>query len=146
MIANRTTSVSAERSVSEIQSMLAAVKASAVMIDYDETSTPIAIAFRLTKEGHSLAFRLPVNWQGVLGALKRERGLSRSLLTPGHAKRVSWRILKDWLRVQLSLIEAGASTIEEVLLPWALTADGQTVSQRVLSGESGLLRLSGPTV
>lgn len=145
MIANRTTTVSPERTVAEIQAMLAAVKASAIMIDYDETTTPTAIAFKLIKDGQSLAFRLPVNWQGVLAALRREKGLSRSLLIPGHAKRVAWRIIKDWLRVQLSLIEAGASTIEEVLLPWAITTDGQTVAQRVLSGSSGLLRLSGPS-
>jgi hypothetical protein len=147
MIANRTTTVSAEKTVNEIQSILAGVRASKMMLEYDSDGKPSAIAFQIDREGQTMAFRLPCDWQGVLRALKRERGgIQHRLLTPDHAKRVSWRIIKDWLRAQLSLIEAGASTMEEVMLPWAITTDGQTVSQRVLSGSSGLLRLTGPTV
>lgn len=145
MIANRTTTIACEKTVGEIQAMLAAVRASQMMLDYDADGKPCGIAFRLEREGQSMAFRLPCDWQGVLRALKRERGgIPQRLLTPDHAKRVSWRIIKDWLRAQLSLIESGASTIEEVMLPWAITTDGQTVAQRVLSGSTGLLRLNGP--
>lgn len=143
MIANRTTSISCEKTVAEIQSMLAGVRASAMMLDYDSDGKPCGLAFRLERDGQSMAFRLPCNWQGVLNALKKERGgIPQRLLTADHAKRVSWRILKDWLRAQLSLIEAGASSIEEVMLPWAITTDGQTVAQRVLSGTTNLLRLN----
>jgi hypothetical protein len=89
MIANRTTTISAEKTVSEIQSMLASVRASAMMIDYDTDGTPCGIAFRLEREGQSMAFRLPSDWQGVLKALKRERGgIPHRLLTADHAKRV----------------------------------------------------------
>lgn len=144
MIANRTTSISCDKTVGEIQSMLAGMRASAMMIDYDSDGVPCGLAFRLERAGQSMAFRLPCNWQGVLNALKKERGgIPQRLLTAAHAKRVSWRILKDWLRSQLSLIEAGASSIEEVMLPWAITADGQTIAQRVLSGTTNLLELKG---
>lgn len=147
MIANRTTTISCEKTVGEIQSMLAGVGATKMMLEYDMDAKPSGIAFQLDHGGNCMAFRLPCDWQGVLEALKLERGgLPKRLLTPDHAKRVSWRIIKDWLRAQLSLIEAGASTIEEVMLPWAITDDGQTVSQRVLSGSTNLLRLTGPSV
>lgn len=142
MIANRTTTISCEKTVGEIQAMLAGARASRIGIEYDPDAKPARIAFQIERDGHMMAFKLPCDWEGVLRALKRERGgISQRLLTPEHAKRVSWRIIKDWLRAQLSLIEAGASTIEEVMLPWAITTDGQTVAERVLSGATGLLRI-----
>lgn len=143
MIANKTTSVPAEKTVSEIQSMLAGVRASALMIDYDN-GQPIAISFKMVREGHALSFRLPSNWQGILNALKREKTMPRRLINSDHAKRVSWRVVRDWLRAQLTLIEAGAASIEEVMLPWAITNDGQTVAAKLLSGETGLLALPAP--
>jgi hypothetical protein len=142
VIANRNTTVPAIKTVGEIQMMLAAIRADAIVINY-ENGEPSAIAFRLIREGQSISFRLPSNWQGILQALKRDKKIPKRLLTADQAKRVSWRVLRDWLRAQLSLIEAGASTIEEVMLPWAITDDGTTVSSRILSGQAGLLAFNG---
>lgn len=141
MLANKNTTIAPEKTVGEIQAMLALVGARAMMLEYDPSGKPEGVAFQLERGGQKLAFRLPSNWQGVLAVLKREKGMSAAQRTPDHAKRVSWRIIKDWLRAQLSLIESGASSIEEIMLPWAITADGQTVSQRVLSGQTELLRI-----
>lgn len=143
MIANRTTTVAAEKSVMEIQAMLASVKASAMMIDYVD-GKPDAIAFKMIKGGQPIAFRLPANWQGILEAMRRDKTVPRRLVCEDQARRVSWRVVRDWLRAQLTLIEAGASSIEEVMLPWAITNDGTTVGQRVLSGASGFLALPAP--
>lgn len=141
MIANKTTSVSAERTVSEIQKMLALAKASAVMLEFEE-GQPSGIAFNITCNGTEISFRLPCNWKGVLEAMKREKTPQR-LLTKDQAKRVSWRITRDWLRAQLSLVESGKSTIQEVMLPWAITNDGSTVGTRLLSGSTPLLSFKG---
>lgn len=142
MIANITTSVAAEKTVAEIQTMLAKAGASSMMVEY-ANGQPSGIAFQIERSGHKLAFRLPSEWQGILAAMKRQRVAAR-LITPEQARRVSWRVTRDWLRAQLTLIEAGASTIEEVMLPWAITANGSTIAQRVLSGETSLLALPGP--
>lgn len=64
--------------------------------------------------------------------------------TPEQAKRVAWRVLRDWIRAQLSLVEAGNATIHEVMVPWMITNDGTTVSERLFSGQSGLLALPAP--
>jgi len=140
VIANKTTTIDATKTVGEIQTMLASAHASAMMIEY-ESGQPSAVSFRLDRNGSPISFRLPNNWQGLLLALKKDRQFPRNKCTEEHARRVSWRVLKDWLRAQLTLVEAGASTIEEVMLPWAITADGSTVSQRMLSG-SGLIALT----
>lgn len=142
MIANVTTSVPAEKTIGEIQAMLAKIRASALMIEYTD-GQPAAIFFKLTRGDHELNFRLPSNWQGILEAMKRER-VTRSLQNPEQAKRVAWRVTREWLRAQLTLIEAGAASIEEVMLPWAISNDGTTVAARLLSGSTGLLALPAP--
>lgn len=141
MIANTTTTVSAERSVAEIQKMLAMARVSAVMLEFDE-GQPSGIAFKINCNDIEISFRLPCNWKGVLDAMKREKTPTR-FLTKDHAKRVSWRITRDWLRAQLSLVESGKSSIQEVMLPWAITNDGSTVSTRLLNGSTPLLGFKG---
>lgn len=143
-ISNKSTTVPAEKTVAEIQSMLAAAKANALMIDY-EGGVPSAISFRLVRGNSSIAFKLPSNWQGLLVAMKKDKSIPKRLLCEEHARRVSWRVIRDWLKAQLTLIEAGASTIEEVMLPWAVTNDGTTVGQRLLTaGGNSILALPAP--
>lgn len=137
MIANKSTTVPPEKSVSEIQQMLVAARASAIMVDYEQ-GEPVSISFKIHRSNTTLSFQLPCNWQGTLAAMQRAR-LPKSMLIPSHAKRVAWRILRDWLRAQLSLIESGATTMEEVMLPWCLIAAGQTVASKMLTGPSPLL-------
>ncbi len=140
MIANRTTSIDAGKTVREIQQMLAAAHASSLMIDY-ELGQPSALSFQLRSGEQVLSFRLPCSWEGVLACLKRDKTTPQRLKSADQAKRVAWRVLRDWLRAQLSLVEAGNSTIQEVFVPWMITNDGQTVATRLFSGTSGLLAL-----
>lgn len=51
----------------------------------------------------------------------------RSFVTRKHARRVAWRILKDWIEAQAAIIEAGMATFDDVLLPYMLAPGGQTV-------------------
>jgi hypothetical protein len=110
------------------------------MIDYAE-GKPEAIAFKMNRGDQPIAFRLPANWQGVLAAMKKDKTIPRRLVCEDQARRVSWRVVRDWLRAQLTLIEAGTASIEEVMLPWAVTSDGTTVSQRILGSPNGFLAL-----
>jgi hypothetical protein len=139
-IANRTTSIDSSKTVGEIQAMLAASNATSLMIDYSD-GQPTAVTFELRTGSQSLHFRLPCNWQGVLAALKRDKKYPDRLKTEEQAKRVAWRVLKDWLRAQLSIVEAGNTTLHEVMVPWLVTDDGSTVATRLFSGTSGLLAL-----
>jgi hypothetical protein len=73
-----------------------------------------------------------------------DKTIPRRLVCEDQARRVSWRVVRDWLRAQLTLIEAGCATIEEVMLPWAVMNDGSTVSQKLLNGPGGFLALPAP--
>lgn len=143
VLSNKTTTVSAIQTVGELQTLLAKAGATQMLVEYEDgDGEPSALAFKILVNGQPISFRLPCNWPGVLKAMKGQVPLR--LLNHQHAKRVGWRILKDWLRAQLSLIAAGASTIEEVMLPWALMDTGNTVSKEMLINKPHLLGLPKP--
>lgn len=142
MIANATTTVDSEKTCAEIQRMLSKAGARSIAMQFDMAGCPSEIAFQIMVNDTAMAFRLPCNWVGVLDVIKREKKIAARFKNALHARQVAWRIIKDWLRAQLALIEAGATTMQEVMLPWAITSDGTTVGQRVLSGQTDILRLN----
>lgn len=143
-ILNYTTSIDAQKTAVEIQSMLARAKASAVMSEYDTEGVISHIAFRLNTQQGNISFRLPGNVDGVLAAMhvaKRKNKNARITCTREQAARVGWRIIKDWVEAQLAIIEAGMATTDQVFLPYAQTLNGQTVYERFAGGDR-LLQLT----
>ena len=67
----------------------------------------------------------------------------RDALQQGHIAVNS--VLRDWIKGQITPIECGVLSFEAVFLPYMLTADGRTLSERVQ--ETGLLpALKSPKV
>ena len=136
---NYTTSIAPQKTVMEIQAMLAKAGASAILADYDTDGNIVALSFRLKQEGGSdISFKLPTAWQPVFETLKRQN-VSRSLQTPEQALRVAWRITKDWVAAQLAIIETRMVTTAQVFLPYAITNDGRSVYEYIASNTSLLL-------
>lgn len=136
---NYTTSIAPQKTVMEIQSMLAKAGASAILADYDTEGNIVALSFRLRDEGgQEISFKLPTAWQPVLDTLKRQ-GVSRGLQTPEQALRVAWRITKDWVAAQLAIIETRMVTTAQVFLPYAITKNGQSVYEYIASNSTLLL-------
>lgn len=140
MIANQSTTVAAEKTIMEIQSMLIAAKACSITTRI-ENQQVTAVMFQLLVNDRPVPFCLPCNWQGVLKAMREQKKVAKSLLTEEQARRVTWRIVRDWLRAQLSLIEAGQFSLAEVMMAWMLVSPTETLAQRILQG-NGLLRLT----
>lgn len=138
---NYTTSIAPQKTVMEIQSMLAKAGASAILADYDTEGNIVALSFRLRSDGSELSFKLPTAWQPVLETLKRQN-VSRTLQTPEQALRVAWRITKDWVAAQLAIIETRMVTTAQVFLPYAITKDGRSVYEYI-AGNASLLLGSG---
>lgn len=125
-IANYSTTISSHKSVAEIQQMLATHGARRTMFENDETGEPVGIMFAVPgPNGEDVAFRLPADWKRVQAVLKRQR-VSASFSTDQHARRVAWRIVRDWLRAQMAMIEADAVDLAEVFMPYMLTRGGET--------------------
>lgn len=140
---NYTTSIAPQKTVMEIQAMLAKAGASAIMAEYDTEGNIVALSFRLKdpEKQQDISFKLPTAWQPVLETLKRQN-VPRSLQTPEQALRVAWRITKDWVAAQLAIIETRMVTTAQVFLPYAITKDGQSVYEYI-AGNSGLLLGAG---
>lgn len=146
-IANYTTEVRAEKSVMEIQAMLAKV-AKAVMVDY-ENGEAASISFRIDRKCpdgtmQQIGFRLPCDWKRTLKVIHADRSIAPRFKTPDQAKRVAWRLVRDWLRAELSLIEIDQVDTEQALLPYAITPTGETLYDRIKRDQFQQLALPTP--
>ena len=134
-ILNYTTTISSFRTVSEIQQKLAKAGALSINISYDDKSEPVGLIFVILIRDEYVNFQLPSNWQGVLKAMQKDRSVQKRFKTEQQARRVAWRILKDWTEAQLAIIEAGLATLPEVFLPYAVMQNGLTVYQSFERGK-----------
>lgn len=129
---NYTTSVEASKTLGEIMGLLAGAGAQKLQVDY-QAGQPVGIQFLIATRFGDRGFQLPANVDRVWKVLSRqyEQGrVQRRFTTKEQAARVAWRIVKDWLEVQLALIEAGMVDLEEVFLPYLLDdQSGQTLYQ-----------------
>lgn len=135
---NYTTKVPVVRSVAEIQKLLVKHGASSIMQDYDDDQELIAISFSLKLNNQQLAFRLPIDWKSTYAVMNMDDTPSRYVYED-QARRVSWRIVKDWVEVQLAIAETGMVTIPQVFLPYAIREDGRTLYQVIAEDPQLLL-------
>lgn len=130
-ILNYTTSISTEKTSSEIQKKLATARAQAVLCEYDDETVMCAMSFRIMTPHGMIFFRLPANTQGVFKVLKSDNKVPNRLKTREQAARVAWRILKDWIEAQLAIVDAEMADMTEVFLPYAQSHDGRTMYQTI---------------
>lgn len=143
-ILNYTTSIKAEKTVGEIQAMLAAHGAQFCTVGYDDETQPMGISFVYQVAGTPCNFKLPCHVDGVLAVLENDRSVPRRLCCREQAYRVSWRIVKSWVAAQLAFIEADQAKMEQAFMPYAMLTDGQTLFEAVQSSPK-LLQSGIPT-
>lgn len=119
-----TTTVDAAQTAGEISGLLAKAGARSVMTEYSSNGRPSGMSFLIQTEYGERAFSLPIRVDGVLATLKRDR-VAPKYQTPEHAEKVAWRVAKVWLRAQLALIDAGQTSLAEIMFPWMLQGAGQ---------------------
>ena len=61
-----------------------------------------------------MPFRLPANVNKVWAVLNNQR--VRTNVSEEMAYRVAWRILKDWVRAQMAILETEMVNIEQIFL------------------------------
>lgn len=137
-ISNYTTKINPETTIGEISRMLSRFGARRISTDYDNHGEVIAVQFMLELRGTMVLYALPGNAEGVLKTLERD-GVARQYRTIEHARRVAWRIIRDWVEAQIAIVDAGQAVMAEVFLPYAVTNSGQTMWQRVESGNIKML-------
>lgn len=126
-IKNYTTDVAEDRTVGEIMGLLAAKGARSIQIVYDDRARPQGVSFMLIINEIPIPFKLPCNFEGVFKALangyKDRNARIRYERNPDsmpQARKIAWRIVKDWVAAQLALIEAEQATLAQVFLPYCI--------------------------
>jgi len=87
-----------------------------------ENGVCIAITFRLLVNHNPLFFQLPAKVEACFDALwkevKRPRPESKAN-TRAQAERTAWKIISDWVEIQLSMILLEQADALEIFLPFA---------------------------
>lgn len=139
-ILNYTTTVPVQRTVQQVMSLLALHGASKILADYDGQGQVKGLEFLVLTTQGEVGFRLPVNTEGVYGALLKAAGKGQVPKTFGkysrqeqdkeQAKRIAWRILKDWVEAQMAILDAEMVKMEEIFLPYMMVDNTQTMFQK----------------
>ena len=131
LIKNYTTDIPVDRTIAEIQKMLAQNGARGIALEYDSSGHIKDIFFKIILHNKELPFRLPAKAEKVYTALHEG--------TPNHyhtrygqqwrdeAQRIAWRICKTWLEAQMTLINLEQAKIEEVFLPYLIMPSNKTL-------------------
>lgn len=128
---NYTTVISASKTAGECLAMLAEHGADKIAVSYTE-KRPAGLTFGIETVHGYRQFSLPVNYEGVFKALVKANRLGRippKYASREQAERTSWRVVKDWLEVLLSLVDAGVADLEESMLAYVHVAPGLTMAQ-----------------
>lgn len=124
-IKNFSTSISTEKTIAEIEKMLAVFGCTKIMKEYDEKGQVSTLSFAMMTERGETPVKMPMNKQGLLNVFKTQVSDGKlpkkfwgSEWAEEQASRVGWRIIKDWLDSQLSLLSIEMVKIEEIFLPY----------------------------
>lgn len=129
-IKNYTSTVPVINSISRIEHRLAQSGATHISKSYDENKTgrPIGMIFQINVNNLPMIFKLPSKTENVFNYLikqyKRPPTKSQLETIRAQADRTAWKILSDWIDIQVSLIELDQAEATEIFLPYAF--DGRT--------------------
>lgn len=127
MVLCYSTSVNVSKTVGEIQELLASVGARAILINYSD-GMPTALSFKIDTKHGTLAFQLPSRWEGIYKRLQTASRVPKAKKTQEQAQRVAWRIVRQWVQVQMEFVENEVAALEEVFFPYLQSPkDGKTL-------------------
>lgn len=124
IVENYTTKISAIRTASEIQELLAQHGVERIGLTY-AAGKPAGVAFEVQTDVGAHAYQLPIDVDAMHQLLRAEKRAGRlpGITVPQaesreHAERVAWRVVAEWLRAQLTLIASRMATLDQVMLPY----------------------------
>lgn len=142
---NYSTSVPESKSISEIEQILVKFGASAIFKEYNGDGSTKAISFQVKTEHGNMPFKIPMNDRAIAKYLseqyERDSKCKEVESDLDTARRIGWRIFKDWIHAQLSIVQLKQVKVEEVFLPYAFNYEtGKTFYETIESNKfKGLL-------
>ncbi len=142
-ILNYSTTVSAENTAAQVSKMLAMKGVSRTSTLYDGEGRACGIGFSMPTPHGVREYELAVNSAGVLAAMTADRSVRSSYCTPEQAHKTAWRIMKDWVEAQIAVVEAQLSTLDQIMLPHLVVAEGRTLYSVYREREQAALPAGG---
>jgi len=142
---NYTSTVPVNLTVARIEQLLAEAGATGINKDY-AAGALTALAFRIpTPTGKTLTIRLPANTPAVYETMRKailrpRRGTEDKVRQ--QAERTAWKLMQDWIQVQISLIQMQQADVLQVFLPYVW--NGEQTFYQVLK-TSGFKQLAAPS-
>ena len=121
MLKNYTSKIPVSRSISSIEAKLVYHGANNILKEYDKEKQLTGICFNLEIEGRVVPFKLPARVEKcykVLWAGVRRPTTGTQKRVKEQAERTAWKILSDWVDIQMSMIELQQTEMMEVFLPY----------------------------
>lgn len=121
---NYSTKIPAAQTVNEIEYILQHHNATDIWKQY-ENGNIISLNFAVNTEFGKIPFKLPVNVEAVVKLLKDSKKEKKINLSVNQvqdievARRIAWRIIKDWIDAQMALVDISMVKLEQVFLPYA---------------------------
>ena len=121
-IKNYTSSVPADRSISAIERLLVDGGASHISKVYEsQTLTGLTFEIFVPDQNRSFIFKLPSKTGAVeklmMAEIRRPRGETLRRVKD-QAERTAWKILHDWVAVQISMIRLQQAEFLEIFMPY----------------------------
>ena len=137
-LANYSTTVDHTKTAAEIIRMLRGHGVRRVIEDTDEDDNVTALQFVIATPSGTYPIQFPVNVEACRATLQRQRNsgeISGPLtISMDKARNVAWRIIRDWTRAQIGLIETGMVVMEEVFMPYLMLDSETTIFQALRDG------------
>lgn len=124
-IKNYTSGVDSSLTIGRIESKLAAAGASGIAKLYDTKGKISSLVFQIELGGKKWNVRVPANVQACFEAMWKDHCLRTSRPREStkatiyeQAHRTAWRLVQDWIDVQISMITMRQAEFLEVFLPY----------------------------
>jgi len=148
VVRNFTTKINTDKTIMEIEQILLKFGAQGIYKEY-VGSRISGLIFMLVRGGQKIPFKIPMSIEKsrtvVVKAVKDGRLPQRFMQEPlrtDQGERVAWRIIKDWIDSQLSLMEMELADPIEILLPYAYNMiDKKTMYQKFMEHKEDFIAI-----
>lgn len=147
---NYTTTISSFKTISEIEKILVTNGAKGIMKEYDPEGRIKLLYFLIETSQGDIPYKLPCDYHKIRQALNNLHNEGKIKLSKNklqsidHSINVGWRIIKDWIYAQLSLIRIEMTSFEQIFLPYAFDPrTNKTFFEKIKENNYSLLLEAG---
>ena len=137
---NYTTSISAVKSIAEIESLLCEFGATNIMKKVEDKRF-VSVMFTLVIGEKTLPFKFTADIQKTAQYIYDDYVSTRTRITKDvedfydDAYKITWRIYKDLIHSQVSILQTGLFSLEQALLPFLMLDENTTLSDKFITGK-----------